>query len=1109
MSSNQGSLSSSPDPLSLCDENFLISSPVKRRRSSISPRKPLISKSGNAAVQDFFLSASALDTQKSTPTKVTKKRNTSSPWRIRLTVQADQVDEGSKICGREELLQRMREHTVVTRVPLKGSSESSPRTLPSSRARPPDSGKASTKTGSTPKRRNEKASLPPVDYSDEGDLDAQSSTPTRRPQSKSDGSTRSSWNKPSANRSRRKEISPKKLASELQRGHHKACLQSPQPDEQAVHQVSTNSVTDSLCELEGIADDYDMGNLSTSHVEGTSLSHEDEAMWRSMIRHDSLSPQSQASSSSARVVLNPTEQHQEFDSILDSEDFSMVSISSLPSAGSYSTGLPEQVEVSRHLYNSDNTEEVPEENVSMSQQVQGYSDISSIGQDCIPSSFFSAPTRQTPVESLSVFQPRAPRQVIAASAPRSLACQGDSTPKITRILRAGAKLQDIVDTEQQIADPFFHEEKSSHNGGLSDLEIQPLSTITASKTEKQDSGNPFSGFGNGTKRELRAGFRLGEELAKRRAKSPPPPAMQHMDNVNTARAITKRLQHSDIMLKQTEEPRRQIKTSQVSYPVLPHDQLPSPADTSSEVDEYERKDDTRQETRSPSVKSLSDKATASETPGLDRTLLAREAEWQLERDAVSRQIQMANSSQVIVIDDDETSCGLKTNQHEILPDVEQPKEVLVEPTHDIFLDSAVAKPRRKELPSSWRHSASSQENSTSNYSDLGLFWQLDESRAKSSRRRREGKRPLLEASQSSSKAAKETSLKRGELSDVLNHLMNNSAQSSSETSESDSEPTAEMGAVASSTSLSIEKVPDHCRTTSTMGSEVGEEVSNLADKVNRTQSPLGMNGEFLPIDPVLKQQTTLNTPILPEPSTSAQQKAQSSWFGAFTRPITSLFSSSVPEPTSLKNFPPATSSDILSSSKFIQLSSFGPWTLEHLHALEPLYYAAFLYSPSIFPYSTASPSAKHLGATVRTSLGWERKINEMDCGVTDAFMILLAERSKNCPPPAIPPSPSSSSSSSAVPTASQTQEKQKIDEALTLRICVQIWTEMIMRGDIPPLPLPRGSKIGKRKEGDRIWTEKDIRWEDCQRGYFERKKKEWGGLPSWREKGIVWSGSLI
>ncbi|KAL2043670.1 hypothetical protein ABVK25_012553 [Lepraria finkii] len=98
-----------------------------------------------------------------------------------------------------------------------------------------------------------------------------------------------------------------------------------------------------------------------------------------------------------------------------------------------------------------------------------------------------------------------------------------------------------------------------------------------------------------------------------------------------------------------------------------------------------------------------DKTVAPEASGIDHTMLAREAEWQREREAVSRRIDMANKSQVVVIesDDDEDPPGYDDDDEDRSDIWQAEASQSREPTpeaSEILLKPQVVKPRRSKLP---------------------------------------------------------------------------------------------------------------------------------------------------------------------------------------------------------------------------------------------------------------------------------------------------------------------------------------------------------------------------------------------------------------------------
>ena len=111
-------------------------------------------------------------------------------------------------------------------------------------------------------------------------------------------------------------------------------------------------------------------------------------------------------------------------------------------------------------------------------------------------------------------------------------------------------------------------------------------------------------------------------------------------------------------------------------------------------------------------------------------MIAREAEWQREREAVSRQIEMANKSQVIVIDDDTSELRDMSDEDEDGSDVWQAEaNESREPTpevSEIVERPQIVKPRRMQLPSPWRRNSQVVYSDKVEATEADLFWQPDE-----------------------------------------------------------------------------------------------------------------------------------------------------------------------------------------------------------------------------------------------------------------------------------------------------------------------------------------------------------------------------------------------
>ena len=1083
--------------------------------------------SGNSAIQDFYVST-ATPTKRSS-TKHDKQTQSLSPWRIRLTVQADSLDQSKGSNSRGRHRNNLQEQTIITTVPLKESEDSSPTATQRSRERHRRSNGTPAKRNGTPKpkqnrkRRSsellttaEDATMLTEALDSQEQIQQDPAIPLRVAKSyeiPKEGSRKVtprgiSVSRQSKCKNRRKEITPTKLSfdpnerSDLDPFGSESLMGAEDLSDTNIESSACNPIVeDSKCS------EFYGGNTeaSISLHNRSDQSMEDEKMWRSMIRRDSQEPQPSREVLEELESMDPTEEHHQYDSILESEGFSIISMSSLPSAGVHSgspveqDGGTQQRPEPKGEYNSDML--LP----TSAPVVSGYSDISSIEQDHAPFEFTSPPTqrpsiRATPACSNSPVVPNAPTAPEPCT--RDLECSGDGTPKLVRIVRAGNALQDAVETGpgKQTNDRSRVDENLSENEKMEAFTTQDKSiTNSNSKGSEKDAGDPFSSYGGGTVRELRAGLRLGEELAKRPSMIPTPCDInaKSAENFAKARQIAEKLKSSHTPhLNGTESQALSIESESI-YPKLPNEQLPSPARTLSSNDEsvlHELNTDTLKQTHAPSS-----------PPFIDQTMLAKEAEWQLEREAVSRQIQMANSSQVIVIDSDDSNLSSKADDNLTLESYSENEKQAVcqkHPSLPVSKTPSTETSRPQNSTNTEKRSADISMDSSSN-----LFWRPDETHVDATRKRRERRRQARESRIPKDDLVARPSLPQewtsdSSVSSILSQLMVNSANQFTDTVQAKSAPNSpDKGDLETN-----EPITRHTSQESFTPKASPEPETSRLTPTNSSSGAPGPNKKKPKltdslIDPAilrLKEDELQQRTASPSPMTA---NPPSSWLGALARPLTSIFSTKTAarnsEP-SAPAFPPATKSDILCSSKAEPLSAFGPWKLAHFHALEPLYYAAFLYGAFIFPYNPSSPSAKYLGMLVRTSLGWERQITETDCGVTDAFMVLLRERSQQQQQPQS--SRRRVKSSNAAP----------IDEALVVRMCVQIWGEMVMRGDVDlsskKLRERGGERAGKRREGDRTWTAADTHWEECQRPYHDRKKREWGGLPSWREKGLVWKG---
>ena len=825
----------------------------------------------------------------------------------------------------------------------------------------------------------------------------------------------------------------------------------------------------------------DQSFFSGAFCEQSNHAQQDESSWRSSIHRDTHSPSPHRDDSQYQRGCGPTVPHEEYDSILESEGFSMVSVSSLPS--------------------------VHNNSLSPRQQYRSLHD-------------------HTPTITSSPSVPPAPQAAEDQISPRQLEIPSDGTPKLVKVVRAGIALQGVLspkDQSQKLGSPFHESRKSSPLLTVESPAPQgEMSRIMATtKSSERRSGDLFRGFGAGTRRELKAGLRLGEELAKRQQRFLQDPVIGAKEG-NEESHQTSNLNYPQLPASDSQETyslRSPGSEQGVRYPLLSNYQLPSPE--RSVVDDKEErmswKADTPIKQEQPALASaqllVSDDSIGQNVSAIDYTMMARQEEWQREREAVSKQIEMANKSQVIIINsDDEEDIDQHdpeedtANSNDIWQAEAQSADQSKETTPDVsgvLLQTEVVKPRRSKIPSPWRRNSQVIYSDELECTDSDLFWQPDQAQARAAKRRNARKGQDQDCSETSAESLANTSLENTNKAEaqiqmeatktwpVEDSLLSNdedsvTATSASMTSYNDSvqhtdqvtKPSAIVMPCKDHRGLGLSPSPGNASMNGVV--DVAEKITTL--KVTGNMSDEGISqiskDNKATIDPRLFQKKTRPSsasenpkrpsPIQPLPAT----QPSTSWLSRLTAPIWSVFA---PAP-SLQ--PAATKEDILCSSPHEPLCQLTPWEDCHFRALGPLYYGSLLYGAHLFPFNPHSPSARYCGAYVTTKMGWSRKIRPEDCGITDAFMILLDERG----------------------FALGEAEARWIDEGMVITKCVALWVGMVKRGEIEA-DRSKGERIGLRDQGDRKWTKGDIDWAGNQSEYFERKRREFDGLPSWKNKG--------
>lgn len=1114
---------SSPDPLGMSNSNNSIHSPTKQdRQPLLTSRKALGDASGNSQVQEFYIQTSPHPTRNVSPRKSPRKlprqkTHSTSPWRIRLTVQAEPVEEVQR--SRNSPAKCLTELTTTTTVPLKGGDDTPPAVEKKGRGRPRHSLNSPVKRSGTPKPKSggRRKIMHESPKKQEVDAPSQMATPLKKPRGRPKKSMEPKDSEPSSglsqknevdvwlgsalagaeetaemrsktrqrrSRGRRQEITPIKIAVDLdiesRSGSNKAMEDTPKELVSTVgnRHDGRDQMDPAVCEPNEAPKPQTERSLVSglSHVQ-SSLGKGDENGSEPVIQCHarSISPRSDQIQDQTEYDL--TAQHQENDSILESEGFSMVSVSSLPSVGNNSASLPSQYG-SLHDY--------------------------------------------TPIVASSPSVPPAPDFADIQSSPRQLEVPSDGTPKLARIVRAGIALQGALspkDRSQKLVSPFQESQKPSAflttkpplQRGL----FRPAANVDSSEAP---SNELFRGFSAGTRRELKAGLRLGEELAKRQQPTSQRPIIGPKGE--------------DDVFRQTSSPRYpKLPTSgskkgynikplgcetPVRHPLLTNNQLPSPE--RSLVDEEEShmswKADTPIKQEAPAFESaqilVSDESIGPNASNIDYTMMAREKEWQREREAVSKQIEMANKSQVIIIDSDDEEEEREPGEDLADSDIWQSEAQSAEQSRgttpeasSISLQPEIIKPRRSKLPSPWRRNSQVVYSDEVEPTESDLFWQPDQSQARATNRRNARKVETQDRSDIAAVSVVDTSLDNTrkaeaqiqlealEASPIKNPHLGNDEDSKKATSAQHAlhdgsiqhtDPAIKPAVVV--TSSENHTMPEQPPTPKEASLR---DVVDVAEKMATLEVTAGVSVD--PVSGTSKDSKAVIDPCLikkkkPLPSTSNKfiqpiqlieplQSAQSStsWLSHLTAPLWSVFAPAA------SVLPAATKEDILCSSPHEPLCQFTPWEECHFRALGPLYYGSLLYGAHLFPFNPRSPSARYCGTRVTTKLGWSRKITPEDCGITDAFMVLLDERGYALGEPGA----------------------RWIDEEMVIAKCVALWVGMIKRGEIEA-DKSKGERTGLRDQGDKKWTKDDIDWASNQSEYFERKRREFDGLPSWKKK---------
>ncbi|KAH7036325.1 hypothetical protein B0J12DRAFT_678903 [Macrophomina phaseolina] len=741
-------MSSSPDPLS-----FIASSPSKSaalRRSAKRTPQPLSQLSTNLHRTDPFLDGPELGnvSPSKSITMTTPRASGSSPWRIKVTVEAQphndySQDENSLNSPTGARSARTATHT--TTVPLNDVTGSSPvkrrgrprksDTLPAAQAvtiaSAHEAGTSPTRRRGRP-RNSEVVSAARSQTTTLPLNDTQSSSPVKRKGRVNPGRTKNG-----TPRKPRKSITkspneseidsslsdatyyPTKRVSRTRRAMSRDtsvpepiradAMYGPRPlafspDELADmpddSTKSTRSSTGQRRRSASAISHLDEASLNASNEEDAESEQtpkassrkptNDEDMWRSMISHheyesEQTAEEEEGSSDDELDIIMPDQTIGET-TMLHSEEFSMVSLDSLPSMQAARAANPAlNPPYAANTLLSFHTDPIPQTSRPQFSRQAISSPLPDISDSVASVSYMpSSPpirfTARTPQRRQKNDSPSAPPAIQQVEISPSKA----ETPKLVNVVRAGIALQGVV---------------NGNNRGTQDR--RPSDDIREEAQRARLDGI-FNEFESGTRRELQAGLRLGEQLAERarsrastRESTREPsrdvsverpmtrgsdaaadgkvfegPSASGSSNLAARSLINHRLptpEEKDFSLPSPPAPASQPLTRQPELTAnAAQVQLISPARSQASPDAEEMQDGNA--AAAPADEENEDKSRSyqdsviQQEPGEDF-----DAYWQRRRETISQKIDEANSSQVIVLSSDRSGGSEASTESSAVP----------------------------------------------------------------------------------------------------------------------------------------------------------------------------------------------------------------------------------------------------------------------------------------------------------------------------------------------------------------------------------------------------------------------------------------------------------
>ncbi|ETI25764.1 hypothetical protein G647_02538 [Cladophialophora carrionii CBS 160.54] len=651
---------SSPDPLatSLNDEHNIGIGACASRKPA--PQRPSIVTIKNVA-RHTKSSSQSNEPFPSSPFCAVSEQHL-SPWKIRVTVEAE--PENADMEGNNPMTRARRR---TTKISLQNNPSPTDDAKSPARGRKPH---ANTKRGATPERtgrnssRSRRQSVTDLDIIPLGD-----------------DSERDDWLK--QKKSPRKRRSPRKYATVADTGAQSTSSKSKSNNAQSDLRPDTDveggdatgepgpawgseaampeklELHQALVRPRGVStsSSYNEGRTGQDSIANARIkisAHQAQLQARKVSANSAMSyptpsPTSSYHGDSDEVEKSlgeePAANHgsEGFDTMLESEGFTMIDLDTLPSVKRYlsspseegvaaGSGTAQMHSLTTMGHPAPPTKNdiraslspIPEQAVAYPALRVDESDISST----VPSSPPTSEQNGSLLKASSSSRPGLMRKVTPqpCSSPKHVSPpkhQPRRTPQHQHRASAGALFAGIA--LQEIMSPGPSTEKA--------LPHENILTSQPPTSHGQDA--LFNGFDSGTQRELRAGLRFGEELAKRQVPELPAQSTASVSREKTNTGSDRSSTHERVESRIGDKSRRT------------HQEPPA---NGAGTHSNSNLNSTQVMENAPQTPQ--NKASPPSEPVILDTQARREREWQLEREAVSRQIQEASTSQVIVIDSD-------------------------------------------------------------------------------------------------------------------------------------------------------------------------------------------------------------------------------------------------------------------------------------------------------------------------------------------------------------------------------------------------------------------------------------------------------------------------